>query len=184
MKNVTKILALSLVLIMTVVMLASCGGPSPELDMKKAADALEDDKWDVVKHEKGDDARTLASSYLRAGASEGVKEILYAIEDTEDYDTMLVIITFDSSAQANTVYDYLKKQKDMSLEQTKATLEYYKNLLKNFEDDLDNDDIDELEDDIKDLEEAIEEYADENILGKNGATIWIGTKDAIEASKG
>ena len=63
-------------------------------------------------------------------------------------------------------------------------IESLEHQLKKYEDDLDSDEINEIEDEIKELNKALEKVEDEYVIGRSGKTVWAGTKDAIEDSKG
>ncbi|MBQ9774019.1 MAG: hypothetical protein IJW30_05085 [Clostridia bacterium] len=100
MKKVTKILALSLALIMSLMMLASCGlfQAKPAKDPEDAKKALEDNGYTVYLVEDGD-AATLS-------ASKGTEEYIY-------------IEWFENSDDAKEAYDEAKEEYDALKEAAK-----------------------------------------------------------------
>ena len=161
-----KFLALLLVLVMTFA-LASCSLFSkPELDLDDAQDNLEDEDYSV-RYEDDED---------NLGA--GVEEYLSAYDDKDNY---LRITVYASAKLAKLDYKARKLQIDTQIKETKLEIQQIEYLLENYKKDLD--DPSDYKDQLKDLEKELEQL-EEMVVGKSGKTVWYGTKDAINASKG
>ena len=77
MKNVIKVLALSLVMVMMLGLLVSCGGPNADPD--KAEKALEDAGYEVTH------ADNEAEAFFMGGWYDGCEDVIFAYnEDNED----------------------------------------------------------------------------------------------------
>ena len=100
MKKFTKILALTLVLVMSVVMLASCGGPNA--DPEKAAKALEDAEYDV------DDSKLLAPTISSLLGIKGVETVVFG----EKKDEGITILYFEDKDAANEAWEKVEKYVD------------------------------------------------------------------------
>jgi len=98
MKNVIKVLALSLVMVMMLGLLVSCGGPSKDPD--KAVEALKDNDYIAVKV-GGDDEYDY----------EGLEAVVtgFKMESLTEGDA-IVIFYFEDSASANDAWDELKEE--------------------------------------------------------------------------
>ena len=109
MKKTIKLLALTLVLVMTVVMLASCGGPNADPD--KAVDALEENDYLA-----GED-KLIIPTALKALGVKGIKSVVTGLGEGED-DSIeaITIIYFDDKDAANDAWekveDYANKNKE------------------------------------------------------------------------
>ena len=171
MKKIVTILLAAAMLLSCAVVFSSCAifTPKPELDLEDAADNLEDADYYVSYTDDEDNL------------SVGMEESLSASSD--DGDDGLYIVKYADAKSASIAYDEAKMEIDNAKEEIKLSIKKYENILKKYEDDLDSDEIDYYEDLIKDLEDELEEY-DEYVIGKSGKTVWYGTKDAIEDSKG
>ena len=155
--------------------LASCFEPKPLIkDLEKAAENLEDEDY-MVRYTDDEDE-------LSVGQVEKLTAYKYG-DDYDDYETLTVIV-FEDTKSAKLYYEAEKLDFDRELESYEIELKKYEHLLNKYEDDLDSDAIEEIEDEIKELEKAIEEYKDTYVVGRSGKTVWAGTKDAIEDSKG
>ena len=115
MKKFTKILALTLVVIMSVMVLASCAVPAK--DPEKAKEALEDNDYEV---RLIDDKKLL---------DDGVEAQLTAYNDDEEY---IIIVWYKDAKDAKEAYDDLKEE-----------LADAKDDLKDEKDDMDEDDYKE-----------------------------------------
>ena len=164
-----KLLALLLVIV-SIFSLASCSllAAKPELDLEDAKDNLEDAKYTV---------------YLEDDVDEpGIKEYLRAYD--EDGENYIYIVVFEDTKLANLMYKQQQLELKSEKENLKIEIQAQEHRLDKYDDDLDSDEIDEIEDDIKDMEKELEELKKEYVIGKSGKTVWYGTKDAIEDSKG
>ena len=108
MKKFTKVLALTLVLVMSVVMLASCGGPNADPD--KALEALKDNEYTA-----GKDSTIIPTAL----ALLGVKDIDCVVSGTakiDDETEHVTIIYFDDKDAAEAawekVQEYAEDKKD------------------------------------------------------------------------
>ena len=156
MKKFTKILSLSLVLIMTVLMVASCGifAPKPAKDPGDAEDALKENDYTVTLAEN-DIALAAMSAAFNCGDLE-------AAITAFDKDESITILYFKDKEDANDFYDDMKEEMDEAEKE-----------LKEEKDDMD-------EDDYKELKEELDNY----VLGKSGTMVWMASsKDAVKAAK-
>lgn len=169
-KTLFRIFAL-VITICTLFSLASCFAPKPELDLETAKENLEDADYSVT---YTDDEDKL---------SVNVVERLTASEK-DDSDNYLSVTVYADAKSAKIAYQEMKDYLDYSMAQQKLAIKEIENLLKNYEDDLESDEIDEYEDELKELKKELEEMKDEYVIGKSGKTVWYGTKEAIEKSKG
>lgn len=96
MKKFTKILALTLVLVMSVVMLASCGGPNADPD--KAVDALKDNGY-----EASQDKRMVPVLSALIGI-EKLESVVSAVKADDEFDA-ITIFYFEDKAAANDAWD-------------------------------------------------------------------------------
>ena len=155
--------------------LASCFAPKPLIkDLEKAAENLEDEDY-MVRYTDDEDE-------LSVGQVEKLTAYKYG-DDYDDYETLTVIV-FEDTKSAKLYYDELKTRLDYQKEYMELYIESLEHQLKKYEDDLDSDEINEIEDTIKELNKALEKVEDEYVIGRSGKTVWAGTKDAIEDSKG
>lgn len=97
MKKTLRLLSLALVLVMTVALLASCGGPNK--NPEKAKEALEDAGYTV----------TLVDSAL---GFEGIEKYLTAFKMSEDMSDMemITIYYFEDSAAAKDAWEDIQKE--------------------------------------------------------------------------
>ena len=161
-----KFLALLLVLVMTFA-LASCSLFSkPELDLDDAQDNLEDEDYSVYYEDDEDNLQA------------GMVEMFSAYDDD---DNSLYVVVFDSAKLAKIYYKAAKLELDAEIKATKIEIQEIEYLLENYKKDLD--DPSSYKDQLKDLEDELEEL-EEMVIGRSGKTVWYGTKDAIDASKG
>ncbi len=169
-KTFLKLIALA-VLLCTVFSITSCGlfTAKPELDLKDAAKALEDEDYSVYHYDDEDDL------------SVGVAERLSARSD--DGDDYLYITVYETTKMAKLAYEELELENEAEIEYIKLEIKTLEYTLKKFEKDLTSDEIDEIEDEIKELEKYLEEMKDEYCFGRKGKAVWEGTKDAIKDSK-
>ncbi|MBE6667860.1 MAG: hypothetical protein E7607_06090 [Ruminococcaceae bacterium] len=162
-----RILAAILVVVLalsSMIILSSCGA-KPKLDLEKAKDNLEAEKYSVSYDKDVDEA--------------GIEETLTAYKD----DDGLVIMKFDSSKLAKLYYKQLKLSREQEKESKKLNLEIYKFMIKEYEDKLSSDEIDDYKEEIDDIEKELKDW-DDYVIGKSGKTVWAGSKDAVKASKG
>jgi len=97
MKKTLRLLSLALVLVMTVALLASCGGPNK--NPEKAKEALEDAGYTV----------TLVDSFA---GFEGIEKYLTAFKMSEDMSDMemITIYYFEDSAAAKDAWEDIQKE--------------------------------------------------------------------------
>lgn len=95
MKKFTRILALTLVLIMSVALFASCAAPNK--DPEKAKEALEDADYEVLLLDEGLDA-----------FYEGLEAYLMA--EDEDGEEVIIIYYFKDSAAAKDAWEEVEKE--------------------------------------------------------------------------
>ena len=101
MKTFTRVLVLTLAVLMLTLAMVSCGGPAkkPE-DAKKA---LEDNKYTIIMYiDDADDAKALF------GEDKGVVAYISAVD--EDLENSIIICYFESSAKAKEYYADMDKE--------------------------------------------------------------------------
>ena len=173
-KLFSKILAILLV-VATVTAFSACSksagapsvGPKPELDIKKAEDNLETNRYEVKKVDRRDvdsvDAYALEKGIL-------------AVKD-DDY---ICLIEWKTKEAAEKAYDYMLNCETEFLK-TKATIEWYEFILEEYGDDMYSYERTQLEDQIK-------AYKRENeyiVYGISGKYIWFASNESvIEDTKG
>ena len=104
MKKFTRILALTLVLVMTVAMFASCAAPNK--DPKKAKEALEENDYKV----------TLIDGTLAEAMYKGLDSYIAAYKDE---DNAVVIYYFDDKDTANEAWEDIEKDVEELKEEVK-----------------------------------------------------------------
>ena len=159
--------------LMCVLVFASCAA-KPELDLETAAENLEDEDYNVQYSDDEDELDVNVAERLTASKSNG--------DDYDDYEYIQITVYKDVKS-AKAMYEMLKLQQEVSKKSMKNEIEQLKNKLATYEDDLENEDIDDIEDEIEELEESLERL-EEIVYGRSGKTVWYGTKDAIDATKG
>ncbi len=163
-----KISVAVLLLICSLLSFCSCAS-RPLLDLKEAAENLEDEGYVVTYNDDAEDSDPSEQEYL------------YAYGDSDD---RLVITVFTHSRMATLRYESLKMSYENNIDSIKLQIETLKYEIKKYGDDLDDDELDELEDELDELEDELEYYKEDYCIGKSGKTVWYGTKDAIKDSKG
>ncbi|MBE6583355.1 MAG: hypothetical protein E7649_00045 [Ruminococcaceae bacterium] len=104
-KTIIKIMALTLVVVMACVVLASCGGPNADPD--KAAEALEDAGYTVM---KVDDETALAFSGLK-----GLTCAINAVNLEEE--EAIIIYYFEDTEAANEAWEDVEKMAKEEMEE-------------------------------------------------------------------
>ena len=167
-KFITTFLAIAMIL-SCAVLFSSCGlfTAKPNLDLEDAAEVLEDEDYTVSYSDDEDELGV------------GVVERLSAYND-DDY---LYVVVYGDAKSASIAYKSAKASMDSEIKSIKLQIQSIENMLDKYDGDLESDEIDAYEDELKELEKELEEY-DEVVIGKKGCTIWMGTKTAIEDSKG
>ncbi len=90
-----------------------------------------------------------------------IGDSLTATKDLEDF---LQIYVFDNEGDAEDMYEDLKKERDDDIEELREEIKS-----------AEGEEKEELQDELDDMQEWV--------VGISGKTVWIGTKDAIKASK-
>ena len=171
MKKFVKILSLSLALIMSVMMFASCGlfGPKPADDPNEAYEALKDANYEAQLITNDGDDSLLGG--LIGSASMATYKGLFEIGDDVKVDA--IVVASDSSDQLHIFYfadeDDAKDFADAREESLKDDIE----------------DLEAKEDDMtpNDYEKAMEKL-ENTIIGRKGEMVWIAnSKDIIKAAK-
>ena len=184
-----KFLSLLLATVLLVACLAFTGcsllGAKPELDLETAAENLEDADYFVSFSDDEEDLDV------------NVEAKLYAYE--EDGENYISIVTYKDSKSAKLAYQEIKLELEYEKESYNRRVDSYElqikninNMMDKYEDELDDEDmIDYYEDMLEEVEDALEEYKEEYaeekenyVYGRKGNTVWAGTKDALEATKG
>ena len=163
MKKTIKALVALMLVFCTLFSLTSCS--VPELDLEDAKENLEDEDYYVNYDEEGEP---------------GLEESLSA----RSGDDFLYVYICESRKIAKLMYQELKLQLDYNIQSTEIEIKSVKHILNKFEDDMSDDEIDEYEDRLDELEDKLELLKKEYVFGKRGKTVWYGTKNAIEDSKG
>ena len=183
-----KFLSMLLATVLLVACLAFTGcslfGAKPELDLETAAENLEDADYVVSFSDDEDELDINVEAQLEAY--------------DEDHENYIYITTYKDSKSAKIAYQAIKLEKNYEKDSYNRRIDSYeleikniKNMLEKYEDELDDEDmLDYYEDMLEEAEDALEErkeeYAEEKenyVYGRKGNTIWIGTKDALEATK-
>lgn len=171
MKTYLKRFSFVAVLIVLVLTLASCS-PSPKLDLKKAAENLREKDYYVIYF--GDyyfDEYDIDEMYL--------KEELRAT-DGGDY---LHIYKFRDLRSAKLFYKTCKVEYNNEIETLKLEIKMNRNMLNRYPFKLTSLDKEDLQEEIKLLKEELKEFKKENVIGRSGKYVWVGTADAIKDSK-
>ena len=187
-KIITTLLALAMIL-SCVLVLSSCSisifAPKPELDLEDAAENLEDADYSVSYIDDTDELDV------------GMEEMLYASEviDREDFDdeeeyyealdarNYITIVVYSSKKTADIAYQNAKAELDYEIKSTKLEIKSIQHTLDEYEGDLEDEQIEYYEEKLESLEKALDQL-NNTVVGKKGATVWYGTKGAIEDSKG
>ncbi len=101
MKKFTKILALTLVLLMSVAMFASCANPNK--DPKKAEEALKDAGYDVTLIDDAD--------FLKLMGVDKLEAVISAFNEDDENDAVFIYY-FEDSAAADEAYEDIEKEFD------------------------------------------------------------------------
>ncbi len=101
MKNVLRMIALSLVLVMSVMILASCGAPNSDPDKAKAA--LEENGYEAVKLEK----IAAAAALIATGATD-VECMVTGMGKIDDKYEAVAIIYFEDADAADAAWDKIQ----------------------------------------------------------------------------
>ena len=153
--------------------LASCSpksqGEKPELDLKKAAENLEDEDYTVTHVDDKDSLEVF------------IEETLYAYD--EGHKNSITIVVFKDSKSAKFYYEDYVNGMQSEIEEIEAEIEFYEHILKEYESKLDSDEIDEIEDEIKKYKEELEERTEDFCYGIDDCTVWYGSADAVKDSK-
>ena len=173
MKKILSTVLAVVLLVGCIFTLASCSpksqGEKPELDLKKAAENLEDEDYTVA---HVDDKDSLEAY---------IEERLSAYD--KDYENTITIVVFKDSKTAKLFYENRVKSIQEDIDYIEAQIEFYEHILKEYESKLDSDEIDEIEDDIKEMKEELEEYKEDYCYGIDDCTVWYGSADAVKDSK-
>lgn len=170
MKKFVKIMSLSLALIMSVMMFASCGlfDPKPADDPNEAYEALKDANYEaqLITNESGSGLGGLIS-----GASMVTFKALFKIDDAVAMDA--IVVASDSSDELYIFYFADKNDaKDFADDREEA-----------LKDEIE--DLEAKEDDMtaNDYEKEMEKL-ESTIIGRKGAMVWIAnSKDIVKAAK-
>lgn len=167
-----KILSLSLALLLLfgcVLTLASCGGkdPIPKLDLKDAAENLEEEGYRVYYYEDEDELDV------------GEKERFSAYSD-DDYISM---IEYESEEFAEIEYKYLKKEQKDYIAYLKKEIKILENLLEELENNITSEELDELVGSLQYSKQELKRIEEEYVFGRDGTIVWYGSRHAVEAAK-
>ena len=165
MKNLTKVLAVMLVVFCFAFIFACNKAEKPLLDLSEARDNLEDRNYDV------DFERNIDAGY---GAMVSVLEAGHY--DNDDY---IEIYVFKNKKLAKACYEAVKAENEANIAYYKAQIKFYEEILNSCSDDMKSTEIDKIEDKIKEYKDEIK-VIEKEILGISGEYVWIGTIGAIE----
>lgn len=163
MKTMKKILLVVLAAL-SVLMLASCA-VKPQLNLEDAEKNLKKDGYTV---------------FLTESDMTHVENVLTATDGKEN---TIVITEFDKEATAKLYCNTLETKRDGEIDNLKAEIKYYKHLLKEYKDELGEVTTKAYKEKIDSLEKEIKDVKDEQVIGRSGAYVWVGTKKAIRATK-
>jgi len=108
MKNVLRLVALSLVLVVMLGSLASCGGPNA--DPEKAEEALDDAGYAVTLD------KTIQPGLYKLAGVDGVDCVVSAVNLDEDDAGFITIIYFDEAEDAKEAFDHIKDEAEDKME--------------------------------------------------------------------
>ena len=170
-----KLLSVTLVLLLAVccmLTMVSCfgGGEKPELDLEKAAEALEDRDYTV---EYTDDDLEIPA----------LEEQLRASKSTDGDHEYIYILRFKDTKSAKLYYENIKLGRESQQKSSELEIEFYEHLLKKYEDDMKSDEIDEYEDELKEMKKALENSQEDYTYGRSGKIVWYGTTKAAKHTK-
>lgn len=167
MKKILTIFLACLSLLMCVFMGAGCSSVKPQLDLKDAAEALEENGYDVeLENYHGYDFEDYFGYYSMV-----VDKSLWA--EDEDGDEWISIYEFESVSMAKSYYKKYKQECEAYIAEQKAELKFMKKILKEYEDDMKSSEIDNLEDKIKEQEEKLEREKERlKASGCSGKFFW------------
>ncbi len=167
MKRLFSLLLALVMIVGCVAMFASCAKETPNEDYDDAKKALEDADYSVTASDED--------------LAPGQEAYIYAYD--EDHDNYIYIYWCEDISYAKLMYDNLKFEYEMEVEETKRYIKFCEKYLKMYEDDMKSDEIDEYEDNIKEAEEWLEELEEDYVIGRKGKMVWKGTVKAIKATK-
>lgn len=162
MKTMKRILLVALA-VLSVFMLASCAA-KPQLNLEEAEKNLKKDGYTV---------------FLTESDMTHVENVLTAMNGEET----LTITEFEKEATAKLYCNTLETKRDNEIAELKAEIKYYKHLLKEYKDELGTVTTKAYEEKVDTLEEEIKQIKNEQVIGRSGAYVWVGTKKAIRATK-
>ena len=178
MKKMTLKLTALAILVCNLFLLSSCGlfVKKPNFDLADAEDNLKDEDYSVVYL---DDEDSLGI---------GIVEMLRASKD----DDMVYVCVYEKQKLADLAYEEYKLQYEAEVDSYELQIKEYKYMIKAYADELEDKDgsgdydnmLEQYEEKLEDLEEELEELKENYVFGKKGKTVWYGTKDAIDATKG
>ena len=173
-----KILAIVLVL----AILAGCAyfvidyfASKPNIDDLEAAKTnLEDAEYTVIHMTKDG----LSGALL----PDGVVEMLSASKDNDDNDGIVIMI-LESDELAKIRYNELKAQFEYSKKIAQIRIDEIKYTMEHDKAELSEDELKEMSEELDDLKEELKDINSFS-LGRSGATIWYGTRNAAKDSRG
>jgi hypothetical protein len=169
MKKILKSIVAVLVIVSSLLMLASC---SPKKDFYKAEENLKNDGYSVTVIRSDDDNEHGIETKLTASKS----------ESSETFE--IVMIEFESTKLAKLYYQSLRMQIQNQIEENKLAIKAMKHMVNKFKDDLSTGEIDEYKNAIEDLKEENKELREQlRCTGRSGKIVWYGDPEAIAATK-
>lgn len=171
MKTYLKRFSFVAVLIVLVLTLASCS-PSPKLNLEKAAENLRQNGYYASYYDEDDfDETDIDEMNLKGKVSASYGN---------DY---VIIYKFRDVRSAKLFYKAYKAEYDLEVKILKLEIKMYRNLLFRYPFKLSEFDKKDLLEEIQLLKEDIKDFKKENVIGRSGKYVWVGTADAIKDSK-
>ena len=169
-----KILALVLALITVLgcaAALTACKSKAPALNYDDAKEALEDADYSFL----ADDEDVEDDPVYEARLS--------AINEDGEY---LEIYWFESEAVAKLFYTGLKMEKEQKVEDLEFEIKFLKKCKKEHKNDYRSSEIDDIDEAIAELKDELKRVKNnkDESFGRDGSIVWIGTLEAIEATRG
>ncbi len=166
MKKILTVLLACVSLLICVFMGVGCSSVKPQLDLRDAAEALEENGYDVDIEDDMDYGYydVIIEGYLEA--------------EEEDGDEWIEIYEFESASIAKAYYKKLKQEYEAYIDRIKAEIRFLKKILKMYDDELKSGEIDDIEDELKEMEEYLEEQEEEwEASGYSGKYVWTASSE-------
>lgn len=169
------VVVLALIVVLIIWLCSAFGsthGEVPELDTRKAKNALNDAGYSVtIKYETSYEGLDIVS----------IEEYLFACDDS--YENYIYIVTFKDDTSAKQAYTFFKDTLESSKKASESMLPFINHTLDTYSYKMTSSQIDEYKEMLNEIEESTKTYNNISI-GVSGNVFWFGTNDAAKDSKG